>query len=360
MINVSKTFLPDRAEYNNYLKKIWDSNWLTNNGSLLIDLENRLSNKLGSKNLLCVNNGTMALQLAIKALDLKNEVITTPFSYVATVSSLVWQNCEPVFCDIDSETLNIDHRKIETLITSKTTAILATHVYGNPCEVEGIDSIAKKYNLKVIYDAAHCFDVKYKNESILNFGDISAISFHSTKIFHSIEGGALITNSHDHAYRIKQLRNFGHKGYEEFDGIGINGKQSEFHAAMGHCVLDNFSEIINGRKRAFLYYDDKLAWEFIKKPTYNKNANNNYSYYPIILSGESETLELKAILESNKIFPRRYFYPSLTSLHYLDNQQACPISDIISKSVLCLPLFHDITQEELDKVIFIINNFFKG
>jgi dTDP-4-amino-4,6-dideoxygalactose transaminase len=358
-LKVTKSFLPTQDEYQQYLSKVWGTNWLTNDGELLKSLKFRLEEFLGVQNLDLLSNGTIALQLAIKALELDGEIITTPFSYVATTSSIVWENCKPIFCDIDKDTLNVDVEKIEEKVTSNTTALLFTHVYGNPCNVEEIERIARKYDLKVIYDAAHCFGVKYKDKSLYNYGDIATTSFHATKIFHTVEGGATITQSNELSYRIKQLRNFGHKGYEGFDGVGINGKQSEFHAAMGHCVLDHFHEIYEGRKVATLYYNDNLKWKYFRKPVLTKDTIQNYSYYPIILPSENETLELKNILENEGIYPRRYFYPSLTSLHYVDYDQACPVSDSISKKVLCLPLFHDINQEELDRVIFVINNFFK-
>ena len=224
MINVTQTFLPPLEEYTKYLEKIWDSKWLTNRGVLIKELERNLKDFLGVENLLMVNNGTIALQIAIKALELKGEIITTPFSYVATVSSIVWENCQPVFVDIDEDYLTIDETKIEEAITEKTSAILATHVYGNPCNVEAIQKIAERYNLKVIYDAAHCFGVKYKGESILNWGDISTLSFHATKVFHTGEGGAVICNNEELAHKIFYSHNFGHNGSEEFFGLGNQWK----------------------------------------------------------------------------------------------------------------------------------------
>lgn len=355
IIRVTKSFLPSQAEYQSYLQKVWESNWLTNDGELLQTLESRLEQFLNVRNLDILNNGTLALQIAIKALRLKDEIITTPFSYVATTSSIVWENCKPIFCDIDELTLNVDVKQIEPKITSKTTALLFTHVYGNPCDVLEIDRIAKKYNLKVIYDAAHCFSVKYLGQSLFNYGDISTTSFHATKIFHTVEGGATVTNSDEISYRVKQLRNFGHKGYEDFDGVGINGKQSEFHAAMGHCVLDHFSEILKARKNAAQYYDKNLDWDIMKKPEMPSNTAPNYSYYPIVLSSEHETISLKTKLEENKIYPRRYFFPSLTSLNYVDYDNSCPVSDSIAKRVLCLPLHHDLEMFDLEEIIEITN-----
>ena len=235
MINVTKTFLPPLDEYIKYLEKIWETHWVTNQGPLAEDLESKLKEYLNVKNLLLVSNGTIALQLAIKALNLKDEIITTPYSYVATTNSILWENCTPVFCDIENKTFCIDADKIEKLINENTSAILATHVYGFPCDVVKIKSLADKYNLKVIYDGAHAFGVNYKNQSLLNFGDISTVSFHATKIFHTIEGGAVITNEDKLNEKLFLYRAFGHLD-DEYFSIGINGRTSEFHAAMG-CLL---------------------------------------------------------------------------------------------------------------------------
>lgn len=359
MIKVTKSFLPSKEEYQRYLDHVWETNWLTNDGQLLKDLKNRLEQYLQVKNLDMLNNGTIALQLAIKALELKGEIITTPFSYVATTSSIVWEGCKPVFCDIDPNTCNVDVNLIEEKITSKTTALLFTHVYGNPCDVTEIEEIAKKHNLKVIYDAAHCFGVSLNGKSIFSYGDISTTSFHATKIFHTVEGGATISASEELSYKIRQLRNFGHKGFEDFDGLGINGKQSEFHAAMGHCVLDHFQEILKGRADAYRYYVDQLNWEHISRPKFHPLATNNHSYFPIILQSEAKTIELKSKLEEHDIYPRRYFYPSLTKLPYVSVPSAMKYSEDISKRVLCLPLYHDLNAPVQDKIITLINLYLK-
>ncbi|MEX0929870.1 MAG: DegT/DnrJ/EryC1/StrS family aminotransferase, partial [Balneolales bacterium] len=227
--------MPPQQEYEACLKGIWDRGWITNNGPLVQKLEQKLKNYLRLNNILYVSNGTIALQFAIRVLGLKGEIITTPFTYIATTSSIVWENCKPVFVDIDSETLNIDPEKIEKAFTSNTKAILATHCFGNPCDVEAIDQIAKKHNVKVIYDASHCFDTRYKGKSIFLWGDISTTSFHATKLFHTVEGGAVFTKDNELLSRMSYLRNFGHDGPEKFNGLGINGKNSEMHAAMGIC-----------------------------------------------------------------------------------------------------------------------------
>lgn len=347
MINVTKPFLPPYSEYEEYLKGIWERCWLTNNGPLVNELELKLKEYLNLKHLLFLGNGTIAIQIAIKALGLKGEVITTPFSFVATTSSIIWENCKPVFVDIDPDSWNIDPSKIEERITEHTTGILATHVYGNPCDVEKIEEIAKKHNLKVIYDAAHAFGVTYKGNSIFEYGDISTTSFHATKVFHTIEGGAVITKEPGLVRSMSQLRNFGHNGPESFDGAGINGKNSEFHAAMGLVVLRHVDAILASRKRQAEDYDRSLINLRVKRPLILKGAQWNYSYYPVLFETEEQLLRSKEVLEQNWIYPRRYFYPSLASLDYVDKYEV-PVTDEICKRVLCLPMYHTLTKEEID------------
>src|SRR5690554_399320 len=266
MILVTKPFLPPQEEYQHYLNKIWQSGWLTNMGPLSKELEKHLSEFLRMENILFVTNGTIALQMAIKALELKGEVITTPFSFVATTSSIVWEGCTPVFVDIDPESLNIDASKIEAAITPKTSGILATHVYGNPCDVLTIEKIAKKHNLKVIYDAAHAFGVEVYGKSIFEYGDISTCSLHATKLYHSIEGGLVISNTPILSQKLKYIRNFGISGFYEFAELGINGKNSEFHAAMGLVNLKYLGFICQKRLALSAYYDEILQNEPLKRP----------------------------------------------------------------------------------------------
>lgn len=353
MINVVQTFLPSPEEYTAYLERIWKSKWLTNRGELVRELEQKLTGFLDVKNLLLVNNGTIALQIAIKAQELKGEIITTPFSYVATVSSIVWENCQPIFVDIDKDYLTIDETKIEASITEKTSAILATHVYGNPCNVEAIRAIAEKYNLKVIYDAAHCFGVKYKGESILNWGDVSTLSFHATKIFHMGEGGGIVCRDDQLAHKIFYHHNFGHHGEEEFWGIGVNAKISELHAAMGLAVFPYFDKIIAERKRVCDIYDSMLENAPIRKINLREETEWNYSYYPIIFLSEEHMLKTKNALNREEIFPRRYFYPTLNKLPYLEYKKTC-IAEEISKKILCLPLFDSLNDHDVENICRII------
>ncbi len=355
MINVTKPFLPPINEYQSLVESIWQRAWLTNNGPLVNELELKLKEYLNINHLLFLGDGTIALQFAIRALELSGkEIITTPFSYVATTSAIVWENCKPVFADIKTDTLNIDPNKIEALITADTGCILATHVYGNPCDVEAIQIIADKYNLKVIYDGAHAFGTRVSGKSIFEFGDISTCSFHATKLFHTIEGGCVITQEPELLKKISFYRNFGHNGPESFEGVGINGKNSEFHAAMGICNLKYINEIIRDRKSAINTYKEKIAGlkvQIIKTLT---NVNWNHSYFPVIF--ESEEILLKSVIELNNnwVYPRRYFYPTLSSLSYVSHKYATPIADDISKRILCLPLFSGISNEEISFIARIL------
>jgi len=355
MIPVTKSFMPPIEDYIKYLERIWESNQLTNNGPLVQELETKLKDFLGVKHLFFVSNGTIALQIAIKALDLQGEIITTPFSYVATTSSIVWEGCKPVFVDIDPNTLCINPDLIEQAITPQTSAVLATHVYGIPCDVEKIIEIAQRHNLKVIYDAAHTFGVKYKDESLVSYGDISTLSFHATKIFHTVEGGAIITQDEDLAHHINYMRNFGHKSAEEFWGLGINGKNSEFHAAMGLCNLKFVDEIIKKRKDVTQIYDLKFQKSCLQRPKLPENSSYNYAYYPIIFPSEELLLKVQEQLNSKKIFPRRYFFPSLNNLPYVSSEKMNN-SDSVSKRILCLPLYLDLDIENIFDISSIIIN----
>ena len=353
MIQVTKPFLPPVEEYESYIRDIWQRQWLTNNGPLVNELELRLKNYLGVPHILFVGNGTIALQLAIKALQLKGEIITTPFSFIATTSSTLWQECKPVFADIDRDTLNIDPAGIEAVITPATTAILATHVFGNPCNIEAIDGIAKKHNLKVIYDASHCFGTKYKGRSVFSYGDVSTTSFHATKVFHTIEGGAVFVQDPDLLKTMAYMRNFGFDGPEHFFCVGINAKNSEFHAAMGLVNLKYADEILKKRKELFLYYSDSLAGLDMTMQKIQCDSEYNYSYFPIVLPSEEIVKKMEAYLNANLIFPRRYFYPSLNTLHFVQNSE-CPVSQCISSRIICLPMHHLLTTEEANFVIRIL------
>lgn len=359
MIPVTKPFLPPREEYNKYINGIWQREWLTNNGPLVNDLELKLKEKLKVKHLLFTSNGTIAIQIALKALNITKEVITTPFSYVATTSSLVWEGCSPVFVDIDPLTFNIDPKKIESSITDNTEAILTTHCFGNPCDVKAISDIASRHNLKIIYDAAHCFGTEYDGKSIFEWGDISTTSFHATKLFHTIEGGAVFTRNSELLKKMVFLRNFGHDGPERFNGVGINGKNSEFHAAMGICNLKYINEILAMRKKQSEFYDTFLAAKInLQTPVRLNGSKVNHAYYPIIFETEKIMDKVKSALERAEIFPRRYFYPSLSKLNYV-KKTTMPISDDIAKRVLCLPLYHTLSEMEQELISRIILRTYK-
>ena len=354
MIPVTKPFLPPQQVYQHYLDGIWKRNWLTNMGPLASDLELRLKDTLKVNHLLFVTNGTVALQMAIKALDLKGEIITTPFSFVATTSVIVWEHCTPVFVDIDEHSLNIDADKIEEAITPNTTAILATHVYGNPCDVEKIEEIAKKHQLKVIYDAAHAFGVEVNGKSIFEYGDISTCSLHATKLYHSVEGGLVVTKDAALLKKLAYMRNFGFDGPESFVELGINGKNSEYHAAMGLANLKYLDVIHQKRKELSARYDEKLKNLKARRPIWHSASENNFSYYPLVFDSEALMLQCVELLKLNEVFTRRYFYPSLaTSLPYVKPQDL-PLTDDISKKVLCLPLYYDLTLEEVDLICRLI------
>jgi dTDP-4-amino-4,6-dideoxygalactose transaminase len=353
MIPVTKPFLPAEKEFKDYVKGIWQRQWLTNNGPLVNALELQLKDYLGLKHLLFVSNGTIALQLAIKALDLTGEIITTPFSFVATTSAIIWQACKPVFVDIDPQTLNIDPSRIEAAVTSQTSAILATHVFGNPCDIEAIERIAAKHNLKLIFDAAHCFGSRYKGKSVFDYGDISTASFHSTKLYHTIEGGAVITQSPDLLRKIAIMRAFGYSGIDTFSEPGINGKNSEFHAAMGLCNLKHVGSILKQRRYLSEQYKARLGKLNIQFQHIPFPEEYNYAYFPIIFKSEELMLESKDALELAQIYCRRYFYPSLSALPYVENSPM-PVCDSIASRILCLPLYHTLTTAEIDIICRIL------
>lgn len=354
IINVTKTFLPQQDVYKSYLDRIWNSGWVTNNGGLCLELQEKIAKFHGVENVILTANGTLSLQMAIKALSLKGEIITTPFSYIATSAAVVWENLRPVFVDIDAEHLTIDEAKIEFAITENTSAILATHVFGNPCNVEAIDRIAKKHNLKVIYDAAHCFGIEYKQQSIFNFGDVSTCSFHATKIFHTAEGGALFTKNPELHKKLVYSSNFGHLENYDYQGLGINAKMSELQAAMGLSIFPSIDEILHARKKAVECYEKLLVFDKLSKVKIREETKWNYSYFPIIFQSEYSLLRCLTQLNKSNIYPRRYFYPSLNTIQYLSGQHM-PISESIAKRILCLPLYHDLQHQEITAICDVIN-----
>lgn len=354
LISVTKTFFPPIEEYHLQLQRIWQNQWLTNRGALVIELEEKLKKQLDVPYLLAMTNGTLPIQIALKLFGKGGEIITTPFSYVATTSSIVWENCTPIFVDIHPEYLTIDETKIEAAITPKTTAILATHVYGNPCNVEVIEKIAAKHHIKVIYDAAHSFGVTYKNNSIFNYGDVSTCSFHATKLFHTGEGGAIFCQNKKLYHELFYRHNFGHNGPLDFYGVGINAKMSELQAAMGLVVLPHINYIVDERKKVVDFYNTELDFSKLRKLKIREHTRWNYSYYPVIFESEEKLLKTQQKLTENNIIPRRYFYPSLNTLPYVA-KQTMPIAEDIAKRVLCLPLYVGINDKDLKKIVLLIN-----
>ncbi|OGL30971.1 aminotransferase DegT [Candidatus Saccharibacteria bacterium RIFCSPHIGHO2_02_FULL_47_12] len=353
-INVTKTFLPPIEEYHQYVREIWQNGQITNQGPLLVQLEDRLEQHLGVSNLHFVANGTVALQLAIKALGIEDgEIITSPFSYVASTSAILWEKCTPVFVDIEPDTFCIDPDKIEAAITDKTRAILAVHVFGYPCDIEKIEEIAKNHKLKVIYDSAHAFGASYNGKSLMSYGDISTGSFHATKLFHTVEGGCVIVNDKLASDKVELMKRFGHNG-DDHIMLGINAKSSELHAAMGLCNLKYADEIIQKRKAVSEKYEQLLGDKFLR-PKAKEGLTYNYAYYPIIFESEEQLLSAVKQLNDNNIFPRRYFFPSLNELSYIESSNSCPISEDISRRILCLPLYDSLDNQNIEKICEVLS-----
>lgn len=353
MIPVTKAFLPSQSDYQTILEEAWSKGWITNRGTLVTKLEGTLKQALGVSDLILTTNGTLPIQIAIKTLRLKGEIITTPFSYVATTSAIVWEGCKPVFVDIHPEYWTIDEEKIEESITENTSAILATHVFGNPCHLEKLSKIAEKHQLKLIYDAAHSFGVKVNGESIFNYGDVSTCSFHATKLFHTGEGGAIFSSNKNLIKKMFSHHNFGHDGPEKFHGLGINAKMSELQAAMGLSVFPHLSDIVKYRRELCEAYESGLNDNY-KRIKYRENSTRNYSYMPVITKDLHHLKRVLEKLNENDIFPRRYFYPSLNKLPYVE-KKSMPICEDIADRVLCLPLYYGLNILDVKKIIEILN-----
>lgn len=361
-INVTRSSMPSYEEYCEEIKSIWDNHWLTNCGPKHDLLEEKLAEYLGVKKVTLFTNGHLALETAIAVFDFPkgSEVITTPFTFVSTTNAIVRNGLVPVFCDINEKDYTIDVTKIEALITKKTVAIVPVHVFGNICDVEEIDRIAKKHNLKVIYDAAHAFGVKYKGKGICNWGDASMLSFHATKVFNTIEGGAICYNDLSLEAKYKSMKNFGLVGEDKCEYCGGNAKMNEFQASMGLCNLKHINEYIFGRERAFNLYKKHL--ENIKGIILcNKQIDvlNNYAYYPVIFDGYKYSRDqIKDLLAKHNIAARKYFYPCTNEFKCYDKfcLNSTPLASGISKSILCLPLYHELTEDDVKLICNIILN----
>jgi len=360
MINVTKVELPSLSSYKKYLDKIWEMAWVTNNGACVKKLKTELEEYLKIKNLVLVTNGTLAIQLPLKVLGLRGEVITTPFTFVATTNAVLWEGSTPIFADIDSKTFNINPEDVEKKITDKTVAILAVHVYGNPGSLEALAKIAKKHEIKLIYDAAHAFGVEYKNKPILSFGDISTLSFHATKVFNTIEGGAIVCKRKRDAEKMESIRNFGIIEYQdEIESPGINAKMNEFCAAMGLCNLKSIDSKINNRRQLYELYQEKLGSK--QDVTFQKitASKYNYSYMPVLFKDNKQRDNIAKELTSRKIAPRKYFFPLTYNYKFWKNQRGtipnCPTAENISSRVLCLPIYSTLKKTSVKTICSIIS-----
>lgn len=360
-INVTRSSMPEMSEYIDEIKDLWESRWLTNMGVKHKQFQYGLREYLNVDNVELLTNGHMALELTLQAMNLQGEVITTPFTFASTTHAIVRNGLQPIFCDIDPVTYTMDVTKIEELITERTCAIMPVHVYGNVCNVEEIERIAKKYELKVIYDAAHSFGEKYKGKGIGNFGDASCFSFHATKVFHSIEGGAVCFSDENLGKALYDLKNFGIHGPEEVSAVGANAKMNEFCAAMGICNLRHIDEEIAKREKVVQRYREHLKGiEGIQLNAIQLEVKSNYSYFPVVfeekLFGASRG-EVYDILAENGIVARKYFYP-LTNTFSCFNKQydvnETPIALYVSKNILTLPLYADLPMEDVDRICELI------
>lgn len=352
---VTSPSLATLEAFANEVSRAWESGILTHNGPMVQELEKEVARQLNTKNVISVVNGTIALQLPFKAFKLKGEIITTPFSWVATCSSILWENCTPIFVDIDEHTFNIDPNKIEDAITHKTVGIMPVHVFSNPCDIEAISTLADKHKLKVIYDAAHAMFVNYKGKSVMEYGDVSATSFHATKIFNTGEGGACITTNDELHEQLKRIRFFGHDDNKDIIEDGMNGKMTEIHAALGLVNLKLTEQVLTKRKAIFEFYHSALAHlDFVKFQKFDKEEYN-YSYMPILLDSEARLLKIDKALKENQIYARRYFYPSLNTIKTLGQYTEMPISESIAQRILCLPSHNNVTTDNMDNIVKIIH-----
>ena len=361
-IYVTQPFLPPLEEMTAYMERIWENRWLTNNGEFHRQLETELSNFLGVPYVSLFANGTLALLTALQVLDIQGEVITTPYTFVASSNALVWNNLKPVFVDVESEYCNLDPRKIEEAITENTTAIMPVHVYGNPCNHDAISKVAQKHNLKVIYDAAHAFGVKEEGQSILNYGDLSVLSFHATKVFNTFEGGAIVSHSEEMKRHIDDLKNFGFRGETKVVLPGINGKMNEVQAAMGLVQLSHFEEVRN--KRLAIYDKYVRGVSDVKGVSYilpKENVMSNGAYFPVFIGKDYPVSrdELYDKLKEDGIFARRYFYPlvpDFEAYNELGRSSDLSIARRVSDSVLCLPIYPDLSFEDVERVVKLIKS----
>ena len=346
---IVKPVLPNIACYNRYIEQIFERNWLTNAGPMVQALEQKLAEYLGVEHLLLVANGTLALEVAYAALGITGKVITTPFTFAASASSLCWQGIKPQFTDIHPTSLNFCPTQLPSKLDSDVSALLAVHVFGNPCEVELLEQYTKQHNIAMIYDAAHAFGSQFKNRSLLSYGDAATLSLHATKLFHSIEGGAIVFKTAEHKAKAKQIINFGFDTNNIPSLVGINAKMSEMHAAMGLCLFDMADDIISHRQALVAAYQQQLHNIVLFQQWHNEGKNNG-AYMPVLFESEQQLLQVMQALAKQGTQTRRYFYPSLANIGIYANQQAMPVTDNIAARILCLPMYYDLTIADVSVI----------
>lgn len=355
MIPVVRPYLPNREKLDRYLDGIYERNWWTNDGPLLQQLTERLKSHLGVEHLLLVGNGTLALQVAVRALGVApagGEAITTPFSFVATASSLQWEGLDVRFADIDSATLCLDPDRVRAALTERTRVIVPCHVYGNACDVDGLRDVAAQAGIPVVYDAAHAFGTRLRGEGLLSHGDAATLSFHATKLFHTVEGGGIVFRHREHLELAKRLINFGQRAADDVPDVGINAKLNELQAAVGLCVLDDIDDILIGRRRVCDAYDALLSG--VEQPEWHLEATRNYAYYPVLLEDEAAVFRVVTSLGAVGIFPRRYFFPALNDLQTTRGGPTMPKAERAAARVLCLPLWPSLADEVVAKVCSVV------
>lgn len=357
---VTRPLMPSEEEYASYISRIFASQHLTNHGPISQELEIRLAQFLGTPRVNVCSNGTIALQLGLHVLGLAGKkVITTPFTYVATLSALLWEGCTVVFADIDEETCCLDPKSVAERLTPDTAGLLPVNIYGNICDVEALDGLAKKHDLRVLYDAAHSFGATYNNRSVLSYGDAAACSFHATKVFNTVEGGCLVTQTDADREAFLLMRAYGHQG-DEHHRLGTNAKMSELHAAMGMCILDKVPENIVERSIVCNMYEALLPTSGLRRPGFRVGLGWNYAYYPIILDDEKTLEQIVHTLAKDNIFPRRYFYPSLNTLSYIKDALPCPVAESVARRVLCLPLYAGLEEKTVERIAHSIKHCLAG
>ena len=350
-IYVTQPSLAPLDEYYELLSDIWKSGILTHNGPMVQAFEKKFAKQFGVRGLTAVSNGTIALQMALKALGIQSgEVITTAFTWVATVSAIKWEGCKPVFVDIDPNTLNMDPALIEQAITADTKAIMPVHVFGNPCNIDAIESIATEYGLPVIYDAAHAVGSTHNGKSLLTYGDISATSFHATKLLNTAEGGGCVASDEKVQERLNRIRFFGHDDNKEVVEDGFNGKMTDVHAALGISNLKYFDAVLVDRKEKYQLYKDMLEEISSLKFQHISYKECNCSYFPVIFDSEETLLKVSAHLASHQVYPRRYFYPSVNTFQHIVDYKEAPISEDVSSRILCLPLYKNLTRNSISQI----------